>query len=103
MNNMEYFILKDKTVIPVDLMTWATWFENGSYRRIAKTELKKGFVSTVFMGIDHNLSDSKEKLLFETMAFDTGTEYDGDPYRYSTYEEAEKGHTKIVEEITKLL
>lgn len=100
---MGHFILKDKKVVPVDLMTWATWFEEGSNRRVAKTELSKGTVSTVFLGIDHNFNpNSKKKLLFETMAFDTGTEYDGEPYRYSTYEEAEKGHAKMVEMIIKL-
>ena len=101
---IEHFILKEKQIIPVDLMTWATWFEEGSNRRVALTKWPNGgIISTMFLGSDHNFNpNSKDKLLFETMAFDTGTEYDNEPYRYSTYEQAEKGHEEMVEMITKL-
>lgn len=86
------YILKDKKIIPVDLMTWAKWFETVE-RHIGNDYIGKIQVSTVFLGIDHNFGEG-EPLLFETMIF--GGKYDDYQERYSTYEEAEKGHKKAI-------
>lgn len=103
---MKHYILEDKTVKEVDLMTWATWFEDNENRRIAYSDFTDGEnkfrVSTVFLGIDHSFGIGPE-LLYETMVFDSGTEMDGEPYRYSTYEEAEHGHEETVKKVKKLL
>jgi hypothetical protein len=59
----------------------------------------------VFLGIDHNFSDTDNPILFETMVFDCRKKlisqaYDNLPMvRYSTYDEAVIGHREIVEEM----
>jgi hypothetical protein len=53
-------------------------------------------VSTVFLGIDHNL-DYGSPILFETLVF--GSDMDGRCQRYATWDEAEAGHRKILEEV----
>lgn len=56
---------------------------------VAQDVINNVKISTVFMAIDHNYGDG-QPILFETMIF--GGKYDGDQWRYSTYEEAETGH-----------
>lgn len=99
MNDQKY-ILKDKKLIPVDLMTWAKWLETAGNERVVKQEeLPNGrYVSTVFMGLDQSFC-AGEPLLFETMVFPKKGEWgEIDSWRYSTYEQAEAGHRKAVEE-----
>jgi hypothetical protein len=98
MTHQEY-ILKDKKIIPVDFTTWAKWFETAD-RHVGNNHLRAIHVSTVFLGIDHNFGEG-EPLLFETMIF--GGKHDGYQDRYSTYEEAEKGHEKALELVKKSL
>lgn len=67
-----------------------------SYRQIKRTILKNAkWVSTVWLGLDHGLGSGK-KLIFETLVFNKGSmvEIDGD--RYTTEEEAKKGHARLV-------
>jgi len=93
----KHYILKDKQIIETDLMSWAEWFETAKEDRIVKQEtLTNGNqVSTVFLGIDHNFKEGPP-LLFETMVFPKKGDSELDMKRYSTYEEAEEGHKKMV-------
>jgi hypothetical protein len=99
----QYFILgPDHKPKPVTLMEWARGF--GDNRRVAYDKLTNGCVSTVFLGFDHSFSYEQSKdpdtmMMFETMAFDTGTEHDGVPYRCNTYDEALIQHKTIVESV----
>jgi hypothetical protein len=78
-------------------MLWGTAMEQD--RRVTKTSLPGGVeVSTVFLGIDHNWGGG-EPLLFETMIF--GGELDQEQWRYSTWEEAEKGHKRACMMVSK--
>jgi hypothetical protein len=88
---MQKYYLKGKVPVPCDsLMVWRMAIERD--RAVAKTHLPGGVeVSTVFLGLDHNWGGG-EPLLFETMIF--GGELDGEQWRYSTWEEAEKGHKR---------
>ena len=89
-----YYILKDKKIVKTnDINVWGKFFE--SKDRIVKQEtLSNGLrVSTVFLGIDHNFGEG-EPLLFESMVFGADEEIQE---RYSTYEQAEEGHKKLVE------
>jgi hypothetical protein len=91
------YILDGHDVVPVDLMTWARWFEEiGRGRVVAQSELPGGvWVSTVFIGIDHQWGDGPP-LIFESMAFDgNGDEIETD--RYSTWDAAEAGHAAMCE------
>jgi hypothetical protein len=51
-----------------DLLKWAMWFEQAD-RRVAHHKLKGLWISTVFLGIDHNWGDGAP-VLFETAIFD---------------------------------
>lgn len=92
------YILKDKKVVAChDLLEWAKWFETAD-RHVADENVGKYRISTVFLGIDHNFLGG-EPILFETMVF--SDDEDGDEERYSTWEEAEKGHKKMVKKYSK--
>lgn len=72
-------------------------------RRIARTEVGPMLVSTVFLVVDHNWSPdlNDPPILFETMI----RNIDDDDYqeRYSTWDEAEKGHARAIEHARGLL
>lgn len=71
------------------------FMSNGENKRVAETPLKgKGYVSTVFLGIDHSHGIGDTPILFETMVF--GGFLDQEIMRYETYEEALKGHEAMV-------
>ena len=93
----KHYILKDKQIIETDLMSWAEWFETAKKDRIIQQEtLANGNrVSTVFLGIDHSFGEGPP-LLFETMMFPKEGYNELDMDRYSTYEEAEEGHKRMV-------
>jgi hypothetical protein len=88
---MRHYILNEKReAIAVDLMTWAEWYQGGDeQRRVGETFVNEVRISTVFLGSDHNWGEGRP-LVFETMIF--GGEWDEEMERYSTWEEAEKGH-----------
>jgi hypothetical protein len=66
----DYYILRDKTPIPCDLMTWAHWLEEHIADRIVKQEsIGQFWISSVFVGLDHSVRNGPP-LLFETMVFD---------------------------------
>lgn len=93
-----HYILKGKTPVKVDLMTWATWFEKAE-RHVAETGIRdrlstKPYISTVFLGLDHSFGDGPP-LLFETMIF--GGEHDQWQERCSTWDEAEAMHKRACE------
>ncbi len=88
-----YYILKDKKPVSVkDFAEYAEFMEIRDNSIIQQDTLDDGvFVSTVFLGINHSHSDDKQPpILFETMIFDG--RYDQYQVRYSTWEEAERGH-----------
>jgi hypothetical protein len=90
------YILRGHEAVPAELMPWAEWFETArEERRVASDELEGGvLVSTVFLGLDHSRWQGPP-LLFETMVF-TGP-HDGWQDRYTTWDEAEAGHRRVVE------
>lgn len=75
-----------------DILTWGKWFSKAK-RHVGDKRIGKVRVSTVFLGIDHSF-DEGHPLLFETMVF--GGINNQDCTRYSTWDEAKKGHVKIV-------
>lgn len=96
--------------VPVeDLFEWASWLESSDVKRIvAKTDVGPLQVSTVFLAIDYDFSGRGPPILFETMVFggeapqivcgrDLGDWSESYCNRYSTWDEAEKGHAVAVE------
>lgn len=110
MTNKHYILDENKNLVEVDLMTWANFFESFENRKVAQETLEDGtFVSTVFLGLDHNFSDNGPPLIFETMVFSPEEKKvqfgdkerifheDLEQSRYSTWEEAMNGHRETVE------
>lgn len=106
---LDTYILKGKTPVRCDdLMRWGRWMEVAD-RVVAKADVDHYRVSTVFLGINHQWHPDGTPLLFETMVFDASHEWedmDGVKHkgasvgefmnRYSTWDEAEKGHNAAV-------
>jgi len=96
------YILAGKVPVPCeDLLTWARWIEDHNRDRIVRQEeVGKFFVSTVFLGLDHDFSFEGPPLLFETMVFDGrkgGSVNDAPAFRDWTWELALESHAKAVE------
>jgi hypothetical protein len=88
------YYLDGKTPVRCDsLEEWARKFEVVD-RHVAQDEVGGIRISTVFLGIDHNHFAGGKPLLFESMIF--GGAHDGKQDRYSTWEEAEQGHAKML-------
>lgn len=92
-----YYTLRGREVVPAsDLMDWTRWFERGDWR-VKQERAVRGQgprVSTVFLGIDHNFLGGPP-LVFETMIF--GGRRHEYQQRYSTYDEAERGHRRALQ------
>lgn len=104
----------DRQGNPLGLHEWAAKFEGREYQIVARDELSipgvadgDAFVSTVWLGLDHNHSGEGPPLIFETMAFAgtvesalaPGRKYLNDlgiQLRYSTEAEARFGHAAVL-------
>jgi hypothetical protein len=97
--SIRYWILNENNEpITVDLMTWAKWLEHFDNRIVAFTQITSHVqVSTVFLSLDHNFFGEGPPLLFETMIF--GGERSEYQCRWSTWDEAKRGHDGIVAEL----
>lgn len=92
----EHYIL-DKNGKPVrapDLLTWGRWFENAE-RHVAETYIGELYISTVFLGLDHNLNPDGSPILWETMVFNENDSRDMDRCSGSR-EQAEAMHERMV-------
>ena len=91
---MNYILDNNGNPVKVsDPLEWAMWFQTAD-RTIAFDELPDGVrVSTVFLGLDHQLGNGPP-LLFETMVF--GGELDEEQERYSTRDGAITGHAAML-------
>jgi hypothetical protein len=97
MGNLWYKLV-DKVPVPCEDLEGGKLWETEN-RRVAETKLPGGFlVSTIFLGLDHRF-DEGPPLVFETMVFrpEVSGYQDLDMDRYSTWDEAEEGHKKIVD------
>ncbi len=90
----DHYKLVGKEAVPCELMEWATSF-NGD-RHVAITKIDAVTISTVFLGLNHAYGNG-DPLLFETMVF--GGPLDQEMNRYTTWEQAELGHAKMVKAV----
>jgi hypothetical protein len=82
---------------PMLLMDWARKLESYESRVIAFEVLNdRKTVSTVWLGLDHNMSGHGPPLIFESMVFEPDSFDELDCIRYSTKEEALRGHLRLV-------
>lgn len=98
MTNFDTFD-RDGQVIPDDWYDTAKYprrqFKWGTQQRVGRTTVGDFNVSTVWLhGIDHGYGDGPP-ILFETMVF--GGDFDQELRRYSTEEEAMRGHLAAVD------
>lgn len=89
------WILSGKTPTPVtDVREWADWFErHWDERVVAVDKVGETRMSTVFLATDYDFTGAGIPVLFETMLF--GGDYDGQQWRWRSWEEAERGHRRI--------
>jgi len=109
----DHYILIGQTPVPVEpcdpytlegiagLVEWGRWFEDDINNRVVKQEMVLGlcWVSTVFLGLNHNFMRAGVPILFESMAFwgDRGEEQD----RCSTWLEAEAMHARMCADVAR--
>lgn len=78
---------------------WGHWFEaNVDQRIVKKTQTKESEVSTVFLGLDHAFGGGRP-LIYESLVF--GGPMENEMNRYSTKEEALKGHAELVDAVNR--
>lgn len=94
-----WYILEGHAPVPCDdFMDWCKWMEI-TERHVRLSEQGDVWISTVFLGLNHNFFGIGPPILFETMVF---IGHDGiSQERYATWEQAEEGHTRWVNEIFK--
>jgi hypothetical protein len=94
----------DRKGQPIDMMTWAHALENHEGRIVAQHWVRGWLVSTVWLGLDHNIFGDVPHI-FETMVFPPGDEavQDGEGIsserycdRYPTEEAAQAGHDRAL-------
>jgi len=92
------FILDGKQPMRVKTeRQWSEWMFDRRDRHVAETTIGEVWISTVFLGLDHNYHDIGEPILFETMCFVDGESADTLMFaRYCTWEDAEAGHAAAV-------
>jgi hypothetical protein len=82
-----------------DLLAWAKMLESPE-RIVKQTELPNGVtVSTVFLGLDHSFGSEGPPIIFETLVF--GGPHNETMDRYSTWDEAEAGHNRMLEKVNR--
>ena len=94
---MTKYILNDlgEPVVENDLHKWGEWFQK-SNRSVCRTAFNEGYVSTVFLGLDHNYSGIGGPVLWETMVF--GGAMDQHQVRCNgNREQAEAMHQRVVD------
>jgi hypothetical protein len=99
---LTHWILVGQTPLEVaSAKEWADWFEKHSMERIlAQQNVPGGWLSTVFLGIDHNWTGHGLPVLFETMLFPSSHDLrEEGQWRWRSYLEAERGHEAIVQAI----
>lgn len=90
-----------------DVLEWARWMGDGERRRVELTEVDPGvWVSTVYLGINHNFTGQGAPVLWETMVW-TDIPDATDPLhscdwhdiqrRYSSQLAARTGHFEVCE------
>lgn len=87
----------DRQGQPIDMMRWQVLHSDLAYMRVAGDTIGPYWVSTVWLGLNHQYGDGPP-IIFETMVFLADTQELADvPFqdRYSTEEQAKRGHEEI--------
>jgi len=96
-----YLLAEDgKTPVPVEMtdegmQKYGEWYEDFSHRIVANTAVGELRVSTVFLGIDHGFGIGKP-VLWETMIFPKDSLRELYQDRYTSHDDAVKGHEAAI-------
>lgn len=86
----------DREGKPIPFVVWGELFNDQEYKVVKQDVFVLGdqpvYVSTVWMGLNHNWMPGRPPKIFETMIF--GGELDLEQWRYTTEEEALAGHAE---------
>jgi hypothetical protein len=80
-------------------ITLEEWMRLSGDKIVRQDEVGDYFVSTVWLGINHNFHPIGPPLIFETMVFPSESWRDLECCRYSTEEEALEGHERMLNEV----
>jgi len=94
-----YKLDENRNAIPCSTIEWGEQHEQmrrDCTKHVADETIDDKRISTVWLGLDHQWNENGPPLIYETMVFN------GDPHeiyckRYSTWQEAEKGHHRAVQ------
>jgi hypothetical protein len=89
-----YVLCGQSPVLEPDLEAFAQFFDDPANHIVAQVQIGRCFISTIFLGIDHNWRNQGPPLLFETMTFTDGEP--GHCERCCTWLEAEEQHARVV-------
>jgi hypothetical protein len=96
---------------PISLEMWGQLCEDDDYRQVARTQVGRYDVSTVWIGLNHQWWPGMMPLFFETMVFDTAVNKSAPQFpelgifhpavdeltrRYPTEQDALLGHDAVV-------
>src|SRR6516164_5670455 len=70
------------------------WWGSNTKRQLFHDRVGPATVSTVFLGLDHNILGVGKPVVFETMVF--GGVHAGAMNRYCTYQDAKEGHEEMI-------
>src|SRR5262245_38313201 len=98
----DYYCLdENKNAVPCDALTWSIQREEMRKRNtkhVGSDTINGRWVSTVWLGLNHNYFEDGPPHIFETMIRDeVKGEWLDYCERYSTWQEAEQGHRRTIE------
>lgn len=97
----------DRHGSPITLHEWGELHEDPEYKILVQTHLSECWVSTVWLGIDHNFFGSGPPIIFESMVFPldeagyVSFSDELDQRRYATEQEAQAGHEALIRKYKK--
>jgi hypothetical protein len=91
-----YYRLNDQNLpVPISRDEW--FADSGHQNLVAKDDVGDVNVSTVFLGLDHNVSIRGAPILWETMVF--GGPLDQEMERYTSADAARVGHERWIQRV----
>jgi hypothetical protein len=91
---MWYILDEENRPVKSSIIEAGEWLDKNLKRKAVKQEyIGDVYVSTVFLGLDHSFKSDKP-VLWETMIF--GGDHDQYQERYTSYEDALKGHQEAL-------
>ena len=98
----DFYMLDNRKAVRCDLHTWGETMGVPDARRVGDTIIGNLRISTMFLGLDHQLGHGPP-LLFESMAFGLPKDEDEWRERCTTWEQAEAMHAAMCERAHALL